>query len=82
MQEVEAQLEMQPNRSPHSVEVTEVESQPATETQTEEETRLETQVDEDDGEPVNQFAWVTSCSLADSQQAFSLFGSGLYALSL
>ena len=49
-------VEVQQNRSPHSAEVTEVESQPATETQTEEETRLETQMDEDDGEPVNYFA--------------------------
>ena len=64
MQEVEVQLEMQPNRSPHSVEVTEVESQPATETQTEEETRLETQVDEDDGESVCVGHILLTCRLS------------------
>ena len=65
VQEVETQLEeTQLNGS--SPPDTEVDTQPGTGAQTEEEeTQLETQVDEDDGEPVSRFAWSLPNSLAE-----------------
>lgn len=58
VQEMETQLEeTQLNGSPPPAK-TEAETQPATQTQTEEGTHSDTQVDEDDGGPVSNFAWV------------------------
>jgi len=63
VQEVESQLEeTQLDGSSPPVE-DEVETQPATQSQTEGgEAQLESQVDEDDGEPVRLFGWAAPCS--------------------
>ena len=57
VQEVETQLEETQLDGSSPPAETEAETKPATQTQTEEGTQPDTQVDEDDGEPVSDFAW-------------------------